>query len=54
MSLRSHTKDEKPKFVMPGWIAGITVRKDASGEIRVDLDSNPPCWNNGIEGLCFN
>jgi len=29
-------EDEKPTFVMPAWIAGIQVRKDASGHIRVD------------------
>jgi hypothetical protein len=53
MSLRAHTKDEKPEFVMPAWIAGIQIRKDASGDIRVDLDSSPPCWNDGIDGLCL-
>jgi len=55
MSLRSHTKDEsQSSFVMPAWIAGIQVRKDASGDIHVDLDSSAPCWNDGIDGLCFN
>jgi hypothetical protein len=54
MSFRSHTKDEKPEFVMPAWIAGIQARKDASGNIHVNLDSRPPCWNDGIGGLCFN
>jgi hypothetical protein len=29
-------------------------RKDASGDIHVDLDSSTPCWNDGIDGLCFN
>jgi len=37
-------EDKKPTFVMPAWIAGIQVRKDASGDIRVDLDSSLPCW----------
>jgi hypothetical protein len=38
-------------FVMPAWIAGIhQVRKDASGDIRVDLDSNTPCWNDATAG----
>jgi len=32
-------------FVMPAWIAGIQVRKDASGDIHVNLDSSIPCWN---------
>ena len=38
---------------MPAWIAGIQVRKDASGDIQVDLDSSLPCWNDGIEDRCF-
>jgi len=54
MSLRSHIKDEKAAFVMPAWIAGIQIRKDASGDIHDDLGSSPPCWNGGIDGLCFN
>src|SRR5215471_12649231 len=54
MSLRSHTKDEKPEFVIPAWIAGIQVCKDASGDIHVDLDSSPPCWNDGIDDLYVN
>jgi len=37
MSLRSPTEHEKPAFVMPTWIAGIQIRKDASGDIHVDL-----------------
>jgi hypothetical protein len=36
-------------IVMPAWIAGIQARKDASGDIRVDLDSSTPCWNDAIE-----
>jgi hypothetical protein len=32
-------------IVMPAWIAGIQVRKDASGNIHVNLDSSTPCWN---------
>jgi hypothetical protein len=44
MMLRSPTEDEKPTFVMPAWIAGIQVCKDASGDIHVDLDSSFPCW----------
>jgi hypothetical protein len=38
-------------FVMPAWIAGIHVRKDASGNIHVNLDSSTPCWNDAIGGL---
>jgi hypothetical protein len=43
--LRSLTDD----IVMPAWIAGIQARKDASGDIRVDLDPSTPCWNDAIE-----
>ena len=38
-------------FVMPAWMAGIQVRKDASGNIHVSLDSSTPCWNDAIRGL---
>ena len=38
-------------IVMPAWIAGIQVRKDASGNIHVNLDSSTPCWNDAIEGV---
>ena len=51
MSLRSPTEDENAGFVMPAWIAGIQARKDASGDIHVDLDSSAPCWNDAIKGL---
>src|SRR5262245_35684840 len=37
-------------FVMPAWIAGIQVCKDASGDIHVKLDSSTPCWNDAIVG----
>jgi hypothetical protein len=37
-------------FVMPAWMAGIQARKDASGDIHVDLDSSPPFWNYAIVG----
>jgi hypothetical protein len=37
-------------FVMPARIAGIQVRMDASGDIRVNLDSSTPCWNDADEG----
>jgi hypothetical protein len=37
-------------FVMPAWIAGIQVCKDASGNIHVNLDSSTPCWNDSSEG----
>jgi hypothetical protein len=32
-------------------MAGIQFRKDASGDIHVNLDSSPPCWNDATEGL---
>jgi hypothetical protein len=38
---------------MPAWIAGIQVRMDASGDVRVGLDSSNPCWNDGIDGVCL-
>ena len=36
-------------FVMPAWMAGTQVRKDASGDIHVNLDSSTPCWNDAME-----
>ena len=50
MILRSPTEDENTDFVMPAWIAGIQIRKDASGNIHVNLDSSAPCWNDAIDG----
>jgi hypothetical protein len=35
--------------VMPAWMAGIQARKDASGDVHVNLDSSTPCWNDGTE-----
>ena len=35
---------------MPGWMAGIQARKDAPGNVHVNLDSSSPCWNDVIEG----
>jgi hypothetical protein len=32
-------------------MAGIQVRLEASGDIHVNLDSGPPCWNDAIEGV---
>jgi hypothetical protein len=31
--------------VVPAWIAGTQARKDASGNVHVNLDSSSPCWN---------
>ena len=50
MSLRSPAENENTDRVMPAWIAGIQGSKDASGNIRVNLDSSTPCWNDAIEG----
>ena len=48
MTLRSPTENENADLT-PAWIAGIQVRKDASGDIHVNLDSSIPCWNDEIE-----
>jgi hypothetical protein len=50
MSLRSPAENENTDRVMPAWIAGVQVSKDASGNIRVNLDFSTPCWNDAIEG----
>jgi hypothetical protein len=52
MSLRSPQGMKIRTFVMPAWRAGIQVRKDASGNIHVNLDSSTPCWNDAIENFC--
>jgi hypothetical protein len=49
LMLAQNTK--MPIFVMPAWMAGTQVRKDASGDdIPVDLDSSTPCWNDESRG----
>ena len=30
---------------------GIQVRKDASGDVHVNLDSSSPCWNDEFRAL---
>jgi hypothetical protein len=50
MSLRSPAENENTDRVIPASIAGTQVRKDASGNIRVNLDFSTPCWNDAIEG----
>jgi len=45
------TENENEDFVMPAWIAGIQVRKDASGDVHVNLDSSSPCWNDELRAL---
>ena len=42
-------RESKREFVTPAWIAGIQGCKDASGDIRVSLDSITPCWNDVLE-----
>ena len=42
-------ENENANFVLPAWIAGIQIRKDASGNIHVNLDSSTPCWNDAID-----
>jgi hypothetical protein len=54
MNLRSPTENENADFVMPAWIAGIQVRKDAFGDNHVNLDSSTPCWNDAIERFWCN
>ena len=54
MSLRSSTENESVDLVMPAWIAGIQVCKDAYGDIHVDLDSSVPCWNDAIGRALLN
>ena len=39
--------------VMPAWMAGIQLRKDAFGDIHVSLCSIAPCWNDEIEEVCL-
>src|SRR5262245_57743554 len=38
-------------FVMPAWIAGTQIRRDAFGNIHVNLDSSTPCWNDASRCL---
>jgi hypothetical protein len=51
MILRSPTENGNKDIVMPARMAGIQVRLEASGDIHVNLDSGPPCWNDAIEGV---
>ena len=49
MSSCARVDNENAGFVMPAWIAGIQIRKDASGNIHVNLDSSAPWWNDATE-----
>ena len=51
MTLRSPTENENGDFVMPAWIAGIQIRKEAFGDIHVNLDSSSSCWNDELRAL---
>ena len=48
MDLCPTDKGKMSHYVMPAWIAGIQVRKDACGNIHVNLDSSTPCWNDEL------
>jgi hypothetical protein len=48
-SRQIQTDDHGIASVMPAWIAGIQVRRDASGDIHVNLGSGTPCRNDDIE-----
>ena len=50
MILHSPKRMKNSNFVMPAWIAGIQICKDASGNIHVNLDSSASCWNDRIDG----
>jgi hypothetical protein len=54
MRFRSPANMKIKIFVMPAWIAGIQLRKDASGDIHVNRHSSIPCWNDPIEGFSWN
>jgi hypothetical protein len=41
-------------IVVPAWMAGSQVRKDASGNIHASLDSSSPCCNDTIDGFGLN
>jgi hypothetical protein len=49
MILRSPTEHENGDFRHAGMDSRHQVRKDASGNIHVSLDSSTPCWNDAIE-----
>jgi hypothetical protein len=46
--LRTRSENEKQISVIPAWSAGIQVRKDASGDIHVGLDSSTQGCNDPI------
>ena len=50
MISRSPTENENADRRHAAWMAGTQVRKDASGDIHVNLDSSTPCWNDESRG----
>jgi hypothetical protein len=54
MILRSPTENENADRRHAGMDGRHPGVQDASGDIRVGLDSSTPCWNDGIEGFYFN
>ena len=36
------------------WRTGIQIRKDAFGDVHVNLDSSAPCWNDAVERSSLN
>jgi hypothetical protein len=52
--LGSPTEDENADLRHAGMDCRYPGRKDASGDIRVNLDSSAPCCNDGIERFCLN
>jgi hypothetical protein len=52
MSLRSPTEDENKDHPHAGMDGRIQFRKDASGDVHVNLDSSTPCWNDA-EGFYY-
>jgi hypothetical protein len=45
---------KRPIFVMPAWIAGIQFRKDASGNIHVNLIPALHAGITQLKGFCIN
>jgi hypothetical protein len=53
MSLRSPIENKNADSVMPAWIAGIQARKDASGNIHVNLIPALHAGMTQLSGPCF-
>jgi hypothetical protein len=46
-------RDFTAASVMPGMDCRHPGSQEASGDIRVNLGSSIPCWNDGFEGVCL-